>query len=150
MGEYWDDFASIEVRVEPQPVVPEPSVWAAPPENVWMRTVESLGDDPLLHRAAIAYASDLMLMSTALTPHGHQTGHETTLARQWWAVSLDHVIWFHDDARADDWLLFEHSTAAAHDSRVLIDAAVFSPEGRHICRITQEALVRANQTEGNS
>lgn len=144
LGEYWDDFASIEVRVEP----PQPAATtaAAPAENVWMRSVDPLGDDPLLHRAAVAYASDLMLMSTALTPHGHTTGHETTLARNWWAVSLDHTMWFQRDVRADAWMLFEHSTAAAHDSRVLIDASVFDVDGHHAVRITQEALVRTNRT----
>jgi len=145
LGEYWDDFGSIEVRVEPQHHPTTDLPWAALPENVWMRSVEALGDDPLLHRAAIAYASDLMLMSTALTPHGHTTGHETTLARDWWAVSLDHTMWFQRQVRADDWLLFEHSTAAAHDSRVLIDAAVFGPDGTHAVRVTQEALVRTHR-----
>lgn len=144
LGEYWDDFGSIEVRVEqPQPASPAA---AAPPENVWMRSVDPLGDDPLVHRAAVAYASDLMLMSTALTPHGHTTGHETTLARRWWAVSLDHTMWFQRDVRADDWMLFEHSTAAAHDSRALIDASVFDADGQHAVRVTQEALVRTNRT----
>ncbi|WP_290583863.1 acyl-CoA thioesterase domain-containing protein [Aeromicrobium sp.] len=146
LGRFWDDFRAIEIRVEPEPapgadrdaVAPG----AAPPQNIWMRAVDPLGDDPLLHRAAVAYASDLMLMSTAVTPHGHTTGAETTLGRTWWAVSLDHTMWFHRDVRADEWLLFEHATSAAHDSRALIDAAVFGADGAQACRITQEALIR--------
>lgn len=143
LGRFWDDFRAIEIRVEPEPdagsVVPGA---AAPPQNIWMRAADRLGDDPLLHRAAVAYASDLMLMSTAVTPHGHTTGAETTLGRSWWAVSLDHTMWFHRDVRADEWLLFEHATPAAHDSRALIDAAVFGADGTQACRITQEALIR--------
>lgn len=146
LGEFWDDFDSVEIRVDPEVEGPSPQ-WASPPQNIWMRSTDPLGDDPLLHRAAIAYASDLMLMSTAITPHGHTTGHETSLARNWWAVSLDHTMWFQRDVRADEWLLFEHSTPAAHDSRALIDAAVFGPDGAHACRITQEALIRPNTEE---
>ncbi|GAA1748026.1 acyl-CoA thioesterase [Aeromicrobium alkaliterrae] len=142
LGRFWDDFTAIEIRVEPEDPPGPAGAWASPPQNIWMRSVERLGDDPLLHRAAIAYASDLMLMSTAVTPHGHTTGAETTLAEQWWAVSLDHTMWFHRDVRADDWLLYEHATTAAHDSRALIDAAVFGPDGTQACRITQEALIR--------
>ncbi|WP_224766828.1 acyl-CoA thioesterase [Janibacter melonis] len=140
LGEFWDDFSAFEIRVEP-PLVPADH-WASAPQNVWMRCTQDLPDDPLSHRAAIAYASDLMLMSTAVTPHGHTTGHETSLARRWWAVSLDHAVWFHRDADAGDWLLFEHSTSAAGGSRALVDAAVFAPDGTQTCRITQEALVR--------
>lgn len=143
LGEFWDDFTAVEIRVDPPEAdAAVPAVHASLPQNIWMRAVDPLEDDPLLHRAAIAYASDLMLMSTAVTPHGHTTGLERTLARDWWAVSLDHTMWFQEDVRADDWLLYEHSTAVAHDGRALIDAAVFGADGRHACRITQEALIR--------
>jgi len=142
LGEFWEDFDAIDIRIEPPADYAQ--FWAAAPQNIWMRTSESLDDDPLIHRAAVAYASDLMLMSAALNPHGHITGNETTLARDWWAVSLDHAIWFHRDVRADEWMLFEHSTTAAHASRGLIDAAVFGPDGNQACRISQEALIRSN------
>lgn len=142
LGAFWDDFTAVEIRVEPSTDV-APGFHASTPQNIWMRAGDPLGDDPLLHRAAIAFASDLMLMSTAVTPHGHTTGLERTLARDWWAVSLDHTMWFQQDVRADDWLLYEHSTAAAHDARALIDAAVFGPDGQHVCRVTQEALIRS-------
>lgn len=151
LGQFWDNFNSVEIRVEPSSDPgPIPTHWASAPQNIWMRAVEPLSDDPLLHRAVVAYASDLMLISTAATPHGHTTGYETSLARNWWAVSLDHTLWFQRHVRADEWMLFEQSTAAAHDSRALIDAAVFGPDGTHACRITQEALFRPNPHGGAS
>lgn len=141
LGEFWDDFATVEVRLAPD--VPGPVAHSASPANgVWMRVVERLDDDPLVHAAALAYASDLMLMSTAVTPHGHVPGHERSLAASWVAVSLDHTLWFRGPARADEWLLFEHTTPMAGSGRALIEAAVFDAAGSAVCHAAQEALVR--------
>ncbi len=141
LGEFWDDFASIEVRLAPD-VPGEIAHSAAPANGVWMRSVHPLADDPLVHRAALAYASDLMLMSTAVTPHGHVSGHERTLASTWNAVSLDHALWFRGHPRADEWMLFEHTTPLAGSGRALIEAAVFDEQGTSICHVAQEALVK--------
>lgn len=142
LGEFWDAFSAIEVRLAPD-VDAEVAHSAAPPNRIWMRATERLSDDPLVHRAAVAYASDLMLMSTAVTPHGHVTGHERELARNWNAVSLDHTMWFRRDVRADEWLLFEHTTPMAHGGRVLLEAAIFDLLGDVVGHVAQEALVRA-------
>src|SRR5581483_4547558 len=37
--------------------------------NVWIRTTGPLPDDPAIHRCALAYASDMTLLDTALLPH---------------------------------------------------------------------------------
>ncbi|MGJ9422574.1 acyl-CoA thioesterase [Aeromicrobium sp. CF3.5] len=141
LGEFWADFAAIEVRLAPD--VPGTVPHSASPRNgVWMRSTHALGDDPLVHRAALAYASDLMLMSTAVTPHGHISGHERSLASRWDAVSLDHTMWFRGDTRADEWLLFEHTTPMAGSGRALIEAAVFDLHGDSVCHVVQEALFR--------
>ncbi|SKB05237.1 acyl-CoA thioesterase [Aeromicrobium choanae] len=143
LGEYWEGFSTVEVRVAPEdPVAPPHS--AAPVQNIWMRVTEDLGDDPLLHQAAIGYVSDLMLMSMAVAPHGHRAGHERSLAERWSAVSLDHTLWFHRPARADEWLLFEHASPTAHDGRALVEAAVFGDADAQVCHVVQEALVREN------
>ncbi|HET7799343.1 MAG TPA: acyl-CoA thioesterase domain-containing protein [Humibacillus xanthopallidus] len=142
LGDYWEEFAAIELRVDPVLRETHPAHSASPPSGIWMRSREPLPDDPLVHRATIAYASDLMLMSTAVTPHGHTTGHERSLAARWRAVSLDHAIWFHREARADSWLLFDHATPAAHASRALIEATAFDADGGEVCHVAQEALIR--------
>ena len=141
LGEFWEDFAAIDVRVAPdvEGTVPHS---ASPPNGIWMRTSTPLPDDPLLHAAAVAYASDLMLMSTAVTPHGHTTGHERSLAARWDAVSLDHTLWFRRTPRADDWLLFEHTTPMAGAGRALVEAGVFDLDGDPVCHVAQEALLR--------
>lgn len=143
LGEYWEGFTTVEVRVAPEdPQTPLHS--AAPVQNIWMRVTEDLGDDPLLHQAAIGYVSDLMLMSMAVAPQGHRAGQERSLAERWSAVSLDHTLWFHHPARADEWLLFEHASPTAHQGRALVEAAVFGEPDAQVCHVVQEALVREN------
>lgn len=141
LGEFWEDFDAIEIRLAPD-VPGEIPHSASPANGVWMRATETLGDDPVVHRAALAYASDLMLMSTAVTPHGHVPGHERSLAARWTAVSLDHTLWFRGRSRADAWMLFEHTTPLAGSGRALIEAAVFDEAGTSICHVAQEALIR--------
>ncbi len=44
-----------------------------PNQDVWVRASGSLPDDPLVHAAMVAYASDIMLLGTATLPH-HRGG----------------------------------------------------------------------------
>ena len=62
---------------------------------------QPLPDDPALHRAVLAYASDMALMATSMMPHGVNW---MTPGMQ--SASLDHAIWLHEPVRADDWLLY--------------------------------------------
>jgi acyl-CoA thioesterase II len=141
LGPWWEQFDAVEIRIAPYAGLPVPHS-ATDPALVWMRTTQPLPDDPLVHRAAVAYASDLMLMSTAVSAHGVPVGHESTLAREFWGISLDHTIWFHDRARADEWLLFEQVSPTAHAGRALIQAAVFDAAGEAVAQVAQEGLIR--------
>ena len=46
----------------------------APVRRTWVKALGALGDKPVHHQAALAYASDYGILSTALQPHG-RTGH---------------------------------------------------------------------------
>src|SRR5438477_4692988 len=48
------------------PFHPEPR---PPVRHVWLRAGDRLPDDPLVHQAVLAYASDYGLLGTALQPH---------------------------------------------------------------------------------
>jgi len=144
LGIYWEDFTFVDVLVAPVDESLGADRSAAGVRNIWMRVNEDLGDSPILHRAALAYASDLMLMATAVAPHGCPTGHEQSMARRWNGVSLDHQVWFHHDVRSDDWLLFEHVSPMASGGRVLVEAAAFGPSGDQVAHIAQEAFLREN------
>lgn len=144
LGPWGEDFSAIEVRIAPLDETIQPHS-AAAPRHIWMRAVESLPDDPLVHRAAVAFASDLMLMGTAAVPHGVPTGWERSLSEQWWGISLDHTMWFYNDVRGDEWLVYEHTSPMAHASRALVQAAAFDLHGRPVCQITQETLLRRHR-----
>ena len=142
LGPWWHQFDAIEIRIAQGAPEPSPARSAAPPSLVWMRTTQPLPDDPLVHRAAVAYASDLMLMSTAVAAHGVPVGHESTLAREFWGISLDHSVWFVDRVVADEWMLYEQVSPSSHAGRALIQAAVFDRAGRAVGQVAQEGLIR--------
>lgn len=72
-----------------------------PVSHTWFRSVASLPDDPRIHRAVLAYASDMTLLGTSTLPHDISWSKGNMMG-----ASLDHAVWFHDDFRADEWLLY--------------------------------------------
>ena len=146
LGPWWSQFHAVEARLATPDGPGGPDGPSGPDGQgdvrLWMRTSERLPDDPLVHRAALAYTSDLLLISTAAVVHGVPFGHETTLAAAWWGISLDHTMWFADDLRADDWLLHEQVSPVGHDGRVLVQSGVRDLAGRRVCGLAQEALLR--------
>ncbi len=111
---------------------------ASPPfRMLWLKTVERLPDDPALHRYLLAYASDHSLITTALLPHG-----VTWLTPGMQVASLDHVMWFHQPFRVDEWLLYVLDSPAAHGGRGLARGRIFTRDGRLVASVTQEGLIR--------
>ncbi|WP_068265584.1 acyl-CoA thioesterase [Janibacter limosus] len=112
---------------------------AVPTRQMWLRTDGDLGDDPALNACAVAYASDLSLLTTALVPHDLTPGPsgEVSLA------SLDHSMWFHRPFRGDAWLLHETDSPIAHGGRALTRGAVYDMSGRLVVSTAQEGAVRA-------
>lgn len=104
---------------------------------VWFKTFEPLPDDPVLHRAAIAYASDYTQMEPVLRAHGKfwmEPGMKV--------ASLDHAMWFHRDARADEWLLLVQESPSAQDSRGLSVGKIFTQAGDLVATVAQEMMFR--------
>ncbi|MFC4242844.1 acyl-CoA thioesterase [Gryllotalpicola reticulitermitis] len=106
-------------------------------QAVWLRAKERLPDDPVLHRAALAYASDYTILEPVLRRHG--------LA---WATpgmkmaSLDHAMWWHRPARADEWLLFVGDSPSAQGGRGLAHARVYREDGVLAASLAQEGMIR--------
>jgi acyl-CoA thioesterase-2 len=108
--------------------------------SIWMRTIAPLPDDPVLHRALLAYASDHGLLLTALRPHGlSYLGNGVRLA------SIDHAMWFHRDFRMDDWLLYRIDSPNANGARALCRGSVFTRDGTLVASTAQEGMVRVRQ-----
>jgi len=119
--------------VDPTDVDPTTS----PVQQVWFRADGELPDDPLLHACVIAYASDLSLLDAALFPHGIEWDDPRLMG-----ASLDHAMWFHRPARADQWLLYHQESPSAHGGRALCRGDVFARDGTIVVSVVQEGLVR--------
>jgi acyl-CoA thioesterase-2 len=103
----------------------------------WFRVVADAGDDPDVHRAILAYASDMRLLATSMLPHGVSwatPGMQT--------ASLDHALWMHQDARTDDWLLFTTDSPWSGHARGFNRGQIFDRAGRLVASVTQEGLIR--------
>ena len=107
-----------------------------PDAQVWLRADGALPDDPLLHVCVLAYASDMTLLDSVLFPHGAEFDEDMFIA------SLDHAMWFHDEFRADEWLLYDQHSPWAGHARGLGTGRIFDRSGRLVCSVVQEGLVR--------
>lgn len=126
--------------IEIRPVTPRAwrdPVKTEPVYRSWFRAIAPLPDDPALHRAVIAYASDMALLGTAMLPHGINW---MTPGLQ--SASLDHAIWLHESARADDWLLYATDSPWSGHARGFNRGYIFARDGRLVASTAQEGLIR--------
>jgi acyl-CoA thioesterase-2 len=111
-----------------------------PIQHSWFRVAAPLPDDPALHRAMLAYASDMTLLGTCMLPHGvsWMTGRVQT-------ASLDHVIWLHEPFRFDDWLLYTTDSPWSGHARGFNRGRIFAQDGRLVASVAQEGLIRVRE-----
>jgi len=130
------DDAPIEIRPVQvfHPFTPEPH---PPRAQWWMRARAPLPDDPPLHQAMLAYASDFGFVRTAMLPHGLTFWQPNVQC-----VSLDHAMWFHDAFRFDDWVLYDTESPAAAHARGFVRGTLYARDGRVIASAAQEGLIR--------
>jgi acyl-CoA thioesterase II len=57
-------------------------------------------------------------------------------------ASLDHSIYFHKQARADEWLLYDMNSTWSGRGRALAHGRIFTREGELIAECVQEGLIR--------
>jgi acyl-CoA thioesterase-2 len=111
-----------------------------PRQNIWFRAAGPVPGNPALHRCLLAYASDFSLLGTCLRPHG-MTYYQPDMV----IASLDHAMWFYQDFRMDDWLLYACESPVAGHARGLNHGNIFSRDGRLVACVTQEGLIRRVQ-----
>ena len=111
-----------------------------PRQNSWFRVVAPIGDDPALHRAILAYASDMSLLGTATLAHG-----VNWMTHKLQTASLDHALWLHEDFRADDWLLYVCDSPWAGHARGFNRGKIFARDGRLVASVAQEGLIRLRE-----
>lgn len=119
------------------PTDPITHIPGEPLRQVWFRCIERLPDEPIVHQAVLAYASDYGMLPTALLPHDVSYRDPRLLL-----ASLDHSLWMHQDFRADEWLLYCIDSPAAHGARGFVRGQVFTQDGRLVASVAQEGLMR--------
>lgn len=125
----WD---ALDVRLAARPN----KVEAGGTMKAWVRTKDSMPDDPVLHAAVLAYLSDITLLSVATVPHEVEF-----LSPTMQAASIDHVMWFHRPVRVDEWLLYDMTSPSASNARGFAVGRLFQ-NGAAVASCAQEGLIR--------
>lgn len=128
----FDRLAAFEIR--PCPPLPQGDL---PHRCQWFRMAAPLGDDAVMQRVVLAYASDFALISTALMPHGMGFFSPGVSG-----ASLDHAIWFHQTPPIDDWLLYSMDSPWSGHARGFARGAIYSRDGTLVASVAQEGLLR--------
>lgn len=103
----------------------------------WLRLPRDVGDEPALHQALLAYASDYLLLDMALRARPEPPGEERVAA-----YSLDHALWLHRPVRLDRWHLYTQELQALTGHRGLVRGALHDADGHLVATAMQEVVVR--------
>ncbi|HET6950852.1 MAG TPA: acyl-CoA thioesterase domain-containing protein [Acidimicrobiales bacterium] len=137
MGE---SSGSWEVRVVGDVDISDPEAVGPAELDVWTRWVGA-PDDPGLHQALVAFATDGFLIGTAMRPHpgvGQAQAH-VTLA----TGVISHTLTFHEPCPAGEWLLLSHRSPYAGRGRSYGRADIFRCGGPLVASFVQDAMIRS-------
>ncbi len=127
---HWQDMP-VDVRMETDITADQ----ARPPEQrFWLRVNGVVPQDARLHLALIVYASDRGLLDTAFRPHAHLGSLS--------GASLDHSMWFHEQPKFDDWLLYATEGPLAKSGRGLAMGRIYDLRGQCLVSVAQEGVLR--------
>jgi acyl-CoA thioesterase-2 len=117
---------SIESRCPTQPY--EGGLW---PARFWARATVPLPEDRLIHACVLTYLSDISSGLSALADDTAAPG-----------PSLDHAVWFHRQARLDDWVLMDMRPGTVAAGRGWYTGSITTADHRHVASFAQETLFR--------
>ncbi|MBW9118733.1 acyl-CoA thioesterase II [Microbacterium trichothecenolyticum] len=127
----------VDLRHIPAPIYVTAGAEKAPRQAVWMRIRRPIPDDPAVHRAVLAYLSDLTIQESILRAHGVS-----------WATpglkvaSLDHAMWWHRFGRVDEWMLYVQESPSARGGRGLASGRIYAADGTLMGSVAQEIMIR--------
>ena len=104
-----------------------------------------MDDDPVLQACALAYASDDVPTEAVSSSHPRMSDVGdgwSSYQELFIGASLDHSIWFHRPARADDWQFHDFRSHGLNGGRGLSIGEVFALDGTHVATVAQEVLLR--------
>ncbi len=127
----------VDVRHVASPLYASVAGPHVPRQAVWMKLRRPIGDDPAVHRAALAYLSDLTIQESIMRAHGVAWN-----APGLKVASLDHAMWWHRPGRVDEWLLYVQESPNARGGRGLATGRIYTREGALVASVAQEVMVR--------
>lgn len=127
----------VDLRHIPSPLYRSVEGPHVPEQAVWVKVNRSIPDDPALHRAALAYLSDLTIQESILRAHG--IAWQTPGLK---VASLDHAMWWHRPGRVDEWMLYVQESPSARGGRGLSTGRIYSRDGSLLASVAQEIMVR--------
>jgi acyl-CoA thioesterase-2 len=142
VAQYWANARPFDMRHVGSPIYFTVKGERVAHQAVWIKALGDLPDDPVLHRAALAYASDYTILEAIYRRHGIAWSHPGLKS-----ASLDHAMWFHRDGRADQWLLYVQESPSAQGGRGLSLGRIFTRDGRLLATVAQEGMVRVPELD---
>ncbi|WP_368496732.1 acyl-CoA thioesterase [Herbiconiux sp. A18JL235] len=136
----WAEERAFDMRHVPSPIYFTVDGDRVAHQAVWIKALGRLPDDPNIHRAALAYASDYTILEPVMRRHGMSWARPDLKM-----ASLDHAMWWHRFARADEWLLYTQRSPSASGGRGLSLGEIYDRDGRLIASVAQEGMVRAGR-----
>ncbi len=137
VAQYWATQRPFDLRHVESPIYMSVEGPKVAHQAVWMKALSPLPDDPMLHRAALAYASDYTILEPIYRKHGIPWATPGLKA-----ASLDHAMWFHRFGRVDEWMLYVQESPSAQGGRGLSCGRIYSREGILLASVAQEGMVR--------
>ncbi|MBH0009012.1 acyl-CoA thioesterase II [Salinibacterium sp. SWN1162] len=137
VARYWASERPFDMRYVTSPIFLGVDGGTVGHQAVWLKSVGPMPDDMNLHRAALAYASDYSILESIMRRHG--LAWVTPGIK---VASLDHAMWWHRDARVDEWLLYVQESPNAIGGRGLSQGRIYDRAGRLIASVAQEGMVR--------
>jgi acyl-CoA thioesterase-2 len=106
-------------------------------QAIWVRALAATGGPSVTDRASIALTTDLALLEPVLLGHGITFGHPGLRA-----ASLDHAVWWFEDASLDEWLLLLQESPWAGHGRGLLRGSVHTRDGSLVAVVQQEGVLQ--------
>jgi acyl-CoA thioesterase-2 len=142
IADIWATTRAFDLRHIPSSLYLSVEGDPTPHQAVWLKCLAPLPDEPNFHRAALAYASDFSILEPIMRAHGVSWATKGLKV-----ASLDHAMWWHRFARADEWFLYVQESPSAIGGRGLSSAKIFTQEGILVATVAQEGMVRVPSPE---
>lgn len=136
-GDYWAHGRSFDMRHTSGPLYLRVEGELVPHQGVWIRAFDTLPDDARTQQIALSYLCDYTILEPSLRALGLNWSSPGLVT-----ASLDHSMWFHRPARADEWILYAQEAAGVQSGRGLNLGRFFTADGELIATVVQEGLIR--------